>query len=698
MSAASVATKQGNSDLLSRLASRTEIPMAIASIGIVVMLIIPLPTHILDLLLVFNLALSMSILLATTYLQDPLEFSVFPSLLLFSALFRLALSLSLMRAILSHADGGSLVASFGTLALGGNYVIGFVLFLTLVIVQFIVVTGGTSRIAEVVARFTLDAMPGKQMSIDADLNAGAITEEVARERRLKVSQESDFYGAMDGASKFVKGDGIAALLVTAICLLGGIIIGVVQQGMDVQGALETYALLTVGQGLVTQIPGLLMSTASGLIVTRAAAEENLSKDLVRQVTSRPEALAASGIGCLMLSLVPGLPKVPLLLLAGMLLMVSKKVQDVTEANKAAAEAAANAPDEPEATGPDDMRKHLGVDALELEVGYGLVPLALKSDGGQLLERITGLRKQVAHELGLIVPPIRVHDNMAVDPNSYNLRLRGETIATGQVIPRCWLAINGGVSNPLDAEHVTDPIFGVPATWIMPDQRLDAERRGYHVIDAASVCITHLGEAIRQHAALLLTRQELAELIDVVREKNPAVVDDLLGDTVSKAALQTVVQNLLEERVSIRDMVTILEALGEATQRTNNTDEMTEHVRLKLARAILAPYIQYEQIPALQLEPELEKRLIDSIGETTYGAQLQLAPKLLQGFINALSDRLEQAALDGRQPVLVCSRRLRLPLRRLMRKILNRLVVIAYDEVAETAARVDTVSTVSVETS
>jgi len=422
---------------------------------------------------VFNLALSLSILLATTYLQDPLEFSVFPSLLLFSALFRLALSLSLMRAILSHADGGSLVASFGTLALGGNYVIGFVLFLTLVIVQFIVVTGGTSRIAEVVARFTLDAMPGKQMAIDADLNAGAITEEVARARRLKVGHESDFYGAMDGASKFVKGDGIAALLVTAICLLGGVIIGVVQQGMDLLGALETYARdRRAGAG--DPDPRAADEHGLGPDVTRAAAENNLSQDLVKQITSRPEALAASGIGCLLLSLVPGLPKPPLLLLAGTLLMVSRKVSAAAAAEQRAADAAANAPDEPAEPQPDDMRRHLGVDALELEVGYGLVPLALKSDGGQLLERITGLRKQIAQELGLIVPPIRVHDNMAVDPNSYNLRLRGESIATGQVIPRCWLAINGGVTQPLDAEHVYRPDLRRPGDL---DHAGPAARRG-----------------------------------------------------------------------------------------------------------------------------------------------------------------------------------------------------------------------------
>ena len=696
---AAVAAPQAGESFLQRLAGHTEIPMAVAAIGIVVMLVVPLPTAVLDLLLVFNLALSLSVLLSTTYLKDPLEFSVFPSLLLFCALFRLALSLSLMRSILSNTDGGALVASFGHLALGGNYVIGFVLFLTLVIVQFIVVTGGTSRIAEVVARFTLDAMPGKQMAIDADLNAGIITDDEARTRRLKVGQESDFYGAMDGASKFVKGDGIAALLVTFICLLGGIIIGLLQQGMDIMGALQTYALLTVGQGLVIQIPGLLMSTASGLIVTRAAAEQDLSHDLLKQVTSRPEALAASGFGCVLLSMVPGLPKLPLLLLGGMLLLAGRRLADVAAAREDAAAAEAALEAEPDEAPPDDMRRHLGVDALELEVGYGLVPLALKSDGGQLLERITGLRKQVAQELGLIVPPIRVHDNMAVDPNSYNLKLRGESIAVGEVIPRCWLAINGGgVAQPLDAEHTEDPTFGLPATWVMPDQRLEAERRGYHVIDAASVCITHLGEAIRQHAAHLLTRQELTELLEVVHEKHAAVVDDLIPEPVSKAALQTVLQNLLEERVSIRDMVTILEGLGEAAQRTSNTDELTEHVRQRLARAILAPYSQLGHIPALQLEPELEKRLIDSIGETSYGAQLQLAPRLLQGFINALSDRLEQAALDGQQPVLVCSRRLRLPLRRLMRKILNRLVVIAYDEVAETTARVETVSTVSVEAS
>ncbi len=689
---ATVAPAAGGKSFAS-YAMRTEVWMAGAAIGIVMMLIIPLPSTILDLLLVFNLALSLSVLLCTTYLQDPLEFSVFPSLLLFTALYRLALALSVMRAILSKVDAGSVVASFGALVLGGNYIIGFVLFLTLILVQFVVVTGGTSRIAEVVARFTLDAMPGKQMAIDADLNAGIISDEEARDRRRKVAKESDFYGAMDGASKFVKGDGIAALMVTAINLLGGILIGVLQRGLDVKTSLETFALLTVGQGLVIQIPGLLMSAASGLIVTRAAAENNLSHDLLRQITTRPEALTAAALGCLMLGAVPGLPKFPLFVLGGLLYAGSKYVSRV-----GFGDAEQPVVDQPAADDkPGDVRQHLPLDTLELEVGYGLVPLALKSEGGQLLERITGLRKQIAQELGLVVPPIRVRDNLTIEPNTYVLKLRGVQIARGQILPRFFLALNGGeVKDLIDGEHIDEPTFGLPAVWVAPDQRGDAERRGYIVIDAASVCITHLGETIRQHAAQLLTRQELSDLIEIVKADHPAMVADLVPDVVSKASLQAVLQNLLDERVPIRDLVTIIEGLGEAAARTNNIDEMTEHVRLRLARVIVEPLIAHGELPALQLEPMLEKRLIDSVGESLYGAQLQVAPNLLEAFITALGERIEQAAVEGLQPVLVCSRRLRLPLRRLMKKILSRLVVIAYDEVAETSARIRTVSTVMVD--
>jgi flagellar biosynthesis protein FlhA len=667
--------------------------MAVAAIGIVMMLIVPLPTAIIDLLLVFNLALSLSVLLVTAYLHDPLEFSVFPSMLLFMALFRLALSISIMRAILSNAKGGAVVDAFGKMALGGNYVIGFVLYLTLVIVQFIVVTGGTSRIAEVVARFTLDAMPGKQMAIDADLNAGMITDVQARERRLKVAAEADFYGAMDGASKFVKGDGIAALAVTGINLVGGLVVGVVQLGMEAKVAMATYALLTVGQGLVIQIPGLLMSVASGLIVTRAASDGNVSEDMINQFRGQPEAFIAAATGCLALAVLPGLPKLPLILLGSALLTVGRKL--------AAVKAAAAAP-QPVAAGPEkpaDMRDHLPLDALVLELGYGLVPLAMKTDGGQLLDRITNLRKGIAEDLGLIVPPIRVRDNLTLDPNAYLLKLRGVVVAEGQILPRFFLAMNGGqVAQALEGEHVTDPAFGLPAVWITPDQKGDAERRGYIVVDSTSVCITHLGEVIKSHAAELLTRQELADLLEVAKAQNPAVVDELVvADAVTKPVLQGVLQTLLDERVGVRDMVSILEALAEAARRTQSTDQMVEHVRRRLARAIIDPLLQKGELPALVLEPGLERRLCDSIVDTGFGGQMQAPTQLIQGLIDGLGRQLDAVAGDGFHPVLVCSGRLRLPLRRLMKKFLARLVLVSYDEIAETSARLRTLGLITVDT-
>ncbi|MBI2300935.1 MAG: FHIPEP family type III secretion protein [Armatimonadetes bacterium] len=661
---AAVAPIQGKPNLLKFLASRTEIPMAAAAIGIVVLLVLPLPTPVIDLMLVFNLALSMSVLLATTYLTDPLEFSVFPSLLLFTALYRLALSLSVTRAILE-------------------------------VVQFIVVTGGTTRTAEVVARFTLDAMPGKQMAIDADLNAGIITEDEARRRRRKISSEADFYGAMDGASKFVRGDGIAALIVTTINILGGVVIGVAQLGMSPAESLQTYALLTVGQGLVIQIPGLLMSVASGLVVTRAASEQNLSGELLTQITNRPEALAAAAAGCCVLGLLPGLPTLPLLALGGGLALLARhayrKVE--REALRTGTAAAADGGATPAA---EDTRQHLPLDTLELEVGYGLVPLAMKSEGGQLLERITGLRKSLAQEMGLLVPPVRVRDNVTMNPNGYVLRMRGVEVARGEILPRFFLALNGGnVSQPLDGDHVLDPTFGLPATWITPEQRGEAQRRGYIVIDAATVCVTHLSEALKAHAAQLLTRQELAQILDVAKAEHAAVVDDLVPEVVSKAALQTVLQNLLEERVPVRDIVTILEALGEAAARTQSLDEMTEYTRRRLARTVVAPLLVEGELPAMVLDPALERRLADAIGETAFGAQLQLPPNLMQGFIDSLGRQVEAAAADGHNPILICSSRVRLPLRRLTRKFLSRLVVLAYDEVAETAARLKTLGMVTV---
>ena len=699
MSAEAATAKRGKrSSFAENLANHTEIWTALGAIGLVFMLVMPMPNGVIDLCLLFNLALSLSVLLGTTYLTDPLEFSVFPSLLLAMALFRLALSLAVTRAILSNAEAGAVVDGFGGMVLGGNFVIGFVLFLTLLIVQFIVVTGGTTRIAEVVARFTLDAMPGKQMAIDADLNAGMITEDEARRRRRHVAAESDFYGAMDGASKFVKGDGIAALLVSAINILGGLAVGVIQMGMTAQEALGTYALLTVGAGLMIQIPGLLMSTASGLIVTRAASESNLSSQLLTQVTSRPETLLASAFGCLVLTVVPGLPKLPLLVLAGALYVLGQHARSLLEKGpvKSAdelAEEEARALAQP----VEDMRQHLPLDALELEVGYGLVPLAMKAEGGQLLERITGLRKQLALDLGLLVPPVRVRDNVTLDPNTYLLRLRGVEIAQGAILPRCLLALDSGsVADPIDGEHSFDPTFGLEAIWISPEQRGDAQRRGYVVIDSATVCVTHLGEAIRGHAPELLTRHELSQLLEVMRQEHPAIVDDLVPDVISRSTLQQVLHNLLDERVPVRDLVTILEALGEVGSRTDRLDDLTEYVRLKLARVVLQPLTVEGELPALLLDPQLERRLSDAIGETAFGAQLQLPPQLMQGFVDRLGTQIEEAAFDGHTPVVVCTARLRLPLRRLMKRFLDRLVVISYDEVAETTVRLQTLGMVRVE--
>lgn len=670
--------------------SQTDLWLAVAVVTIILMLFVPLPAGLLNGLLILNLALALTVLLTTAYVKDALEFSVFPSLLLSATLFRIGLSIAVARAILSHEVAGDLpnvVHSVGNFVLGNNPWIGFALFLVLIIVQFVVVTGGSGRVAEVAARFTLDAMPGKQMSIDADLNSGLITEDQARARRQEIETEADFYGAMDGAAKFVRGDAIAALVVTAVVIVAGVLVGILQRGLPALQALDEYGRLTVGQGLAIQIPALLISVASGLIVTRTASDESLSADLAQQLCKQPQAFYGAGLGLFVLGLaLPGWPTKMVFVCLSTALFVGARALTV----RASEQPEADQPQEPE-----DMIPHLRVEALELELGFGLVSMASGSEGNDLLERITAVRRKMAGELGLLVPPIRVRDNLQFKPNEYSIKLRGVTIAGAEVLPGMFLAMGvptDGAS--MEGIPANDPAFGLPAIWVALDEKDEAERKGYTVVDAESVLITHLSETLKAHAHEVVTRQEVATMLESVRENHPAVVDDLIPELLSRGEVQNVFQNLLQERVSIRDLVGILEALAEGARTNRDIDFLTELTRLRLARTICETWQEGDGLNAIAIDPEMERQLGEAIQSSDHGITLVPEPSLLNHFVQSLSQQVESVTVEGWQPVLVCSRKLRLPLRRMVARFIQRLPVISYEEAAVSGVNLKTVGIVS----
>lgn len=679
----SVAIQQPKSSSpLGALARYSDVGIAAAAVVIVGMMILPLPHWLLDVSLCANIALALSILLVTMYTSEPLQFSSFPSLLLMTTLFRLSLNISATRLILLHADAGAVINAFGGVVVGGNYVVGIVVFIILVIIQFVVITNGAGRVAEVAARFTLDAMPGKQMAIDADLNAGIIDEEEAQRRRTAISREADFYGAMDGATKFVRGDAIAAIIMIIINILGGFAVGVAQKGMDLTQALQTYTLLTVGEGLVTQIPALLVSTATGLMVTKNGSEKNLGHELMSQVFSSPKAIGITAAVFGVLTIVPGMPKVPLLaaaLMAGSIayFLAQTEKQAEIDARKRAA-AAQQAP-----TAPESMSDLIGVDPLSLEIGYGLIPLADPKQGGELLERITMLRKQAAIEMGMLVPAIRVRDNVQLGANDYVVKLRGVEVARGEAFIGQYLAMNpGGATEQLAGVHTTEPAFGLPATWIVESQRTFAEVAGYTVVDSTTVLITHLTELVRRHAAELLTRQETQELIDAAKVAAPTVVAELIPEQVGIGDIQKVLQNLLRERVSIKDIVSILEGIADHVGLTKDTDVLTEYVRQRLSLAICRSYMGPDgRITCFAFHPNAEQVIVDNIRQTELGSRLVLEPNLVQELLKAIRDQIENLSQRGHVPVAICSPRIRLHVRRLVEQNFPMLAVLSYAEIA-----------------
>ncbi len=660
--------------------------LALGVVAVVALLVLPLPAFLLDVFLAVSFALSLVVLFAVLASRDPLEFSIFPSLLLLLTLFRMGLNVSTTRLILSTGHAGQVIAAFGNFVIGGNYIVGLVIFLILVIINFMVITKGAGRIAEVAARFTLDAMPGRQMSIDADLSAGLIDEVEAKRRREEITRYSDFFGSMDGAAKFVRGDAVAGLMITGINLVGGFLIGMLQNHMSASEALTTYTSLTVGDGLVTQIPALIVSTSAGLLVTYGSGGVQMAGSLGTQLTRSPRSLWTASALLAAFALVPGMPKAPFLLLAfvsGALAWWVGKRPPVETAESRAAAAAAEA--EGAMSGGEGssqpVRDLLVVEPLELEVGYQLVPLVDHAQGGDLLQRVSIMRKQLALELGMIVPPTRIRDNIQLPATEYVIKLRGIKVAGGELMPRQLLALNiGGAATPLDGIPTTDPSFGMPAVWIQPDQRAIAEDAGYSVVEAHTVLVTHLMETVREHAADLLSRQDVRELLDSLKESHPALVDDVVPNKVGLGVVHRVLQRLLKESIPIRDLVSILEALSDAADVTKDPEALTEHVRRALSMVIVQMLGASEQaLDAITLGPRLEVGLMQLFAPRGREGQRSMEPDELSDALRGLHDIAVHSKRDGQYLPLITPPGLRVGVRRLLEPILPKLPVISLAE-------------------
>ncbi|CDX03099.1 Flagellar biosynthesis protein FlhA [Desulfitobacterium hafniense] len=659
--------------------SNIDVLAAIFIVSIVVMMVVPIPPLMLDILLTISISAAVLTLMISVFTKDPLDFSVLPSLILILTLFRLSLNVTTTRLILGEGHAGEVIQQFGEFVVKGSAVVGFIIFAILVVVNFIVITKGSERVSEVGARFTLDAMPGKQMSIDADLNAGMITETQARDRRQKIQAEADFYGAMDGASKFVKGDAIAAIIILFINIIGGFVTGVVIRGMDIMEALHTYTLLTIGDGLVTQIPALLMSTATGLVVTRAASETNLGEDLSRQLFQTPKALYITA-GVAMILALFGLPLLPLLIVAIVLVALGRVMDKGSQKAVVEESAAARETALEESKKPENVLNLLNVDNMELELGYALIALVDVQQGGDLLDRIVLIRRQVASELGFIVPVIRVRDNMNLQPNQYSIKIRGAEVAGGEILADHYLAMSSGLGDDnIPGIPTKEPAFGLDAKWINAVYREEVEMNGGTVVDAPTVLATHLTEVIKSNAWEILSRQDVKTLLDHAREQAPAAVDDAM-EHLDLGHLQKVLSNLLRERVSIRDMVTILETLADYASTTKDLDRLTEYVRQSLARQIVQPLLGMDkQLPVLTLDPKLEQLILDSIQPSDFGSYMTLDPRVLQELMQSLVREIEKMVLKGYNPVLVCAPVVRINLKRVTERQLPQLMVLSYNE-------------------
>ncbi len=663
-------------------------------ITIVLLLIIPLPPFLLDVMIIINISLSMIILLITMNIREPLEFSIFPALLLVTTLLRLGLNVSTTRNILSHqGSSGQVIKAFGDFVLQGNIVVGFIIFLILVLVNFLVITKGTERVSEVAARFTLDAMPGKQMAIDADLSSGLINEQEAKLRRYKVQKEADFYGAMDGATKFVKGDAIMSIIVTAINFIGGTIIGMVQSNLAFTQVLAIYSIATVGDGLVSQLPALLISTATGMIVTRAVSEGTLNEDVSAQFLAQPKAIMITGFVMVVLMMVPGMPKFQLALMAVVLVTAGFRLeQKIKQAATRTQEIASTATMEEGAQPAADEESYyrdvnnvyslINVEPIEMEFGYSLIPLIDESSGGKMINRIVIFRRQYAQDMGFVIPSVRLRDSSSLNTNQYIIKIRGEEVARGEILVDYYLALEPpAISGEVDGIETVEPAYGIPSKWIRPENKEMAEIYGYTVIDPLSVMLTHLSETIRRHAYELLGRQEVMQLLDNVKKHSAELVDELFPNQFTYSSFQKVLNNLLKEGVPIKDMETILGTIVDSIPTTRDMDVITENIRIALKRTITRMFCDGGQMKVLTLDAELEKNIIGSMAKGEQGVYLALSPEVMQSVIGQLGDQIKKFSDLDQKPVILTSQVVRLYFYRLIEQFYPNVYVLSFNEIA-----------------
>ena len=665
------------------LKNNMDVMVAFGVIGIVLMIIIPLPKGILDVLLALNITMSVVIIMITMFTTHILQLSMFPTLLLVTTLFRLGLNISSTRLILSEADAGSIIEAFGEFVIGGNYVVGIIIFLIIIVIQFVVITNGAGRVSEVSARFTLDAMPGKQMSIDADLNSGLIDEETAKKRRQDLQSEADFYGAMDGASKFVKGDAIAGIIITVINILAGIVIGVIQRDLAVGDAAALYTRLTVGDGLVSQVPALLISTASGILVTRSGNSDNFGKTISKQLTAFPVALGIASFVMFSLAIVPDMPAAPFLLASASTgaacYLLYKEEQKRNEIDMIQEE---EDYEEIQNTEPENVMNLISVEPMEVEIGYGLIPLADESTGGDLLQRIASVRRQCAIEMGIVVQPIRIRDNLQLKTNEYEIKIRGTVVSKSELMPNMLLSMDPtGECSEISGIKTIEPTFGLPAVWINTDQREEAEIKGLTVVDPITVMVTHLTETIKSHSFELLGRQEVKLIVDNTREKYSAVVEELIPDLLTIGELQKVLQNLLREKVPIKDMVTIMESLADNSRSTKDIEVLTEYVRFSLSRTICNQLIDDERkIIVVTLNPEIEEFISNNIQKSIQGSFPAIDPDTTTRIFNGVRNTVDSVYFNNNQPIILVSPNIRPAFRKLIEMVFPYIIVLSLNEI------------------
>lgn len=678
---------------------QTDVMLTFAILGIVAIMILPVPVMLLDLLLAISITVSIIILLVSIYIDEPLDFSAFPTVLLIITLYRLSLNVATTRRILLHgAEGedaaGAVIQSFGQFVVGGNFIVGFIIFLILVIINFMVITKGSGRVAEVAARFTLDAMPGKQMAIDADLNAGIIDEATAKKMREDIQNRADFYGAMDGASKFVRGDAVAGLIITAINIIGGLIIGAVQFGMPIAESAQRFTILTVGDGLVSQIPSLIVSTAAGIVVTRAGEIGELSGKLFTQLFKNSRIMALTGGALLLMSIVPGLPKVSFWVLSGLLFYLSYLIKSKVKVEEEAPE---EETEPEEISEEDEVKSLLEMDVLELEIGFNLIPLVDAGQGGTLLSRIKAIRKQIALDMGFLVPPVRIRDNLQIEPTSYIILIKGVKVVTGFVFPDKYLVMNPeGTLDDIQGIDTKEPAFGLPAKWVDEAEREKAEMEGLTIVDPTTVIVTHLTEVIKSNAFEFIGRQETQELLDKLKERYPKLVEDLVPNILDLGTVQRVLQNLLKEKVSIRNLQTILEVLASYGVANKDVSYLTEKVRLHLKRQITESLLSADNtLYVFTLASQVEQIVAQNIQKTDDGNEIVMDPSIAQKILKGISDKVNELVNQGITPVIVVSPPIRFPFRKFVEKFIPNIVVISHNEISETV-RVESLGIVEIE--